>query len=329
MPYAQWLGRLAVSGALLGALALLIDPAAMLGRLSALSAVGVLLACLALVVTFALGTVRFAIAAKRAAKAGNPSVVEVLQLVPLSLFTILLAHGFSLASETVRVNYLKRRCGLNVRDGIFIALADRMFGVGTCAILAAAALVLFPGVALPLRLCGAGLVVLGLGLLFGVASGRIPIPAFVRRFGIVHERLNLFLGSAGDAVLQMLLTTLSCVPLGLAIYVLAQDMNAALSPLQCIIAAPIIYVGISVPFTFAGWGTREAAYVLLFGATGLLMAHQAVALSVALGGCIFASSLLGLLWLVVDRTSGSQPSGGLEEGDPTLNSSLQLQASVR
>ena len=302
---ARTLVPLLVSGLLLAALTLVFDPHAALTRLSELSPQAVALACLALMVCFSIGAFRFERAARRASGTAHSLIARI---VPLSLFTILLAHGLSLASEAVRMHFLVRRLKVGWRLAGFVAIADRAFGLGASVVLAGLSLAVFPGVADPLRLAGLGLGLTGLTVLAVIASGA-PVPSIATRLGFTRERMSLFAGSYGDGLFQLAIATAGCVALGLAIHVLAADLRTPLPVWVSLLAAPLIYAGISVPFTFAGWGAREAMHVLVFAATGLMDVDHAVALSLALGACFFAASLPGLVWLLID--SGARDAVGI------------------
>jgi hypothetical protein len=68
-----------------------------------------------------------------------------------------------------------------------------------------------------------------------------------------------------------------------------------------------------LPISLAGWGLREGAAVVAFGALGL-PADQALGASIAFGLTLAAVSMLGgILWLV-DRRQMTQISMDLSEG---------------
>lgn len=297
---ARALAPVAVSALLLTALTLVFDPAETLARLSHLSSGAVAASCLALLMSFSIGALRFERAARRAG-GGRRSLVG--RVIPLSLFTILLAHGLSLASEAVRMHFLVRRLGADWKQAGFIALADRAFGLGASALLAGLALAAFPHTATPLRVLGLAVGLAGLAVLIALSRG-VRLPVLAGRLGFTPQRLALFVGSGLDAAFQLLVGLGSCAALGAAIFTLALDLGAPISVTTAMLAAPMIYTGISVPFTFAGWGAREATHLAVFSATGLMAPEQAIALSLALGACIFAASLPGLAWLLIDSAAG-------------------------
>jgi hypothetical protein len=83
--------------------------------------------------------------------------------------------------------------------------------------------------------------------------------------------------------------------------------------LGCALLVPAIIEIAMLPISLAGWGLREGAAVVAFGALGL-PADQALGASIAFGLTLAAVSMLGgILWLV-DRRQMTQISMDLSEG---------------
>jgi glycosyltransferase 2 family protein len=83
--------------------------------------------------------------------------------------------------------------------------------------------------------------------------------------------------------------------------------------LGCALLVPAIIEIAMLPISLAGWGLREGAAVVAFGALGL-PADQALGTSIAFGLTLAAVSMLGgILWLV-DRRQMTQISIDLSEG---------------
>ena len=67
------------------------------------------------------------------------------------------------------------------------------------------------------------------------------------------------------------------------------------------IVLPVVVLGASVPISFAGWGVREGAMVLMLGKMGISSA-DALALSIVLGLVLMSVSILGgFVWLSVRK----------------------------
>jgi glycosyltransferase 2 family protein len=83
--------------------------------------------------------------------------------------------------------------------------------------------------------------------------------------------------------------------------------------LGCALLVPAIMEIAMLPISLAGWGLREGAAVVAFGALGL-PADQALGASIAFGLMLAAVSMLGgILWLV-DRREMTQISMDLSDG---------------
>jgi hypothetical protein len=81
---------------------------------------------------------------------------------------------------------------------------------------------------------------------------------------------------------------------------------------SCALLVPAVIEITMLPISLAGWGLREGAAVVAFGALGL-PPGQALAASIAFGLIVAAVSMLGgVLWLV-DRHQMSQVSQDLRE----------------
>jgi uncharacterized membrane protein YbhN (UPF0104 family) len=81
----------------------------------------------------------------------------------------------------------------------------------------------------------------------------------------------------------------------------------------CALLVPAIMEIAMLPISLAGWGVREGAAIVAFGALGL-PADQALGASIAFGLIVAAVSLLGgVLWLI-DRRQTTQMSLDLRDG---------------
>ncbi|MEM7170599.1 MAG: lysylphosphatidylglycerol synthase transmembrane domain-containing protein [Pseudomonadota bacterium] len=84
----------------------------------------------------------------------------------------------------------------------------------------------------------------------------------------------------------------------LALYSLAQGLDFPLSLLQCLGLLPSVILFSLIPISFAGWGIREGAMVIMMGFAGLTPA-MALSLSILFGLALLAASLPGLcLWML-------------------------------
>ncbi|MGF1630098.1 MAG: lysylphosphatidylglycerol synthase transmembrane domain-containing protein [Kiloniellaceae bacterium] len=139
----------------------------------------------------------------------------------------------------------------------------------------------------------------GFGLLCSLDL--VPLPTVLVRWA------RPFLALAADARQVMLVPLISIALLALsvvaqlftvgAVFLLAQGLGLSLGFADSLALVPAIVLITFFPLSFAGWGVREGAAVLLLGAAGLA-ADQALAVSVLLGLGSLAAGLPGcLLWL--------------------------------
>ncbi|MEQ8354225.1 MAG: lysylphosphatidylglycerol synthase transmembrane domain-containing protein [Kiloniellaceae bacterium] len=119
--------------------------------------------------------------------------------------------------------------------------------------------------------------------------------------------LNLLAVMAGDArrvllaqplSLYLLLLSLAAQVFAvLAVLALAQGLGLSLSLVEALAVVPAVILITFVPLSFAGWGIREGAAVVMFGFVGVA-ADQAVAVSVLFGLGLLVAGLPGcVLWV--------------------------------
>jgi len=83
----------------------------------------------------------------------------------------------------------------------------------------------------------------------------------------------------------------------LAVWALARGLGLELAPTAALAVVPAVILITFIPLSFAGWGLREGATVVMFGFLGF-GAEPALAVSVLLGIALFVAGLPGCwLWL--------------------------------
>ncbi|MDT7538073.1 MAG: glycosyltransferase 2 family protein [Actinomycetota bacterium] len=96
---------------------------------------------------------------------------------------------------------------------------------------------------------------------------------------------------------------------GLIIASLARALDVHVSARDCIVLMPLVLLVITVPVSFAGWGLREGAMVVVLGRVGVPQA-DALALSVAFGlGIALTGAPGALLWSLGRRARRSSVAG--------------------
>lgn len=147
---------------------------------------------------------------------------------------------------------------------------------------------------------------LGSFLVVGVALGAWWVASRWRHSRSGVERAQQWLRKAGrvllaprNAAVHLPLSLLLVVCSLLQLYVAARAIGVALPLLQLFWLGPLILVAATVPSFFGGWGIREGASALLFGAAGMAES-TGVAVSMVYGTFALVSSVPGLLVVLFD-----------------------------
>lgn len=147
---------------------------------------------------------------------------------------------------------------------------------------------------------------LGASLVFGSGIVLWLLIASYRRWRSPLERVQHWMQRAATCLLAprniVVHLPLSLVLVALALlqlYVAARAIGVSLPFLHLMWLGPLIMVAASIPSFFGGWGIREGASALLFGAAGM-SESTGVAVSMVYGTFALLSSLPGLLVVLFD-----------------------------
>ena len=135
---------------------------------------------------------------------------------------------------------------------------------------------------------------------------------------------------APGAFAAQLASALVVVATYLATYLVAARAVGVETPLPVLLplVAPVL-MSMLIPVTVAGWGLREGAAAVLWGAVGLTAA-DGVLVSVAYGLMVLAGSVPGALFLTVGLRRGrSRPGGPIESGPVEAGPRLEDDAGAR
>jgi len=91
----------------------------------------------------------------------------------------------------------------------------------------------------------------------------------------------------------------------LSVYAFTVGLGLPISAWACLALVPAAVLAMLIPISFAGWGLREAAMVVLFGYLGVAP-DVALALSIAFGLALIVAALPGCVLWLLDRSS-AQP----------------------
>lgn len=297
--------RVVVSAVLLGAVFLMTEPGDLLGRLASLDSTP-LFAALGLSVAQVVGSAwRWRFTAGRLGL-DLPMTRAVPEYYLATFLNQVLPGGV-----VGDVSRAWRHAGAeDVRASVEAVAFERLSGLlvmSTVAVLSA--VLLLPDLGVGARA----------GLVFGVAALLGAAVVAVRRLRdrsdapqVLRDMRRALID--GMALPVQLATSAAVVCTYVAVFVLAGRaiQVEASSLLLAMLAAPVLMTML-VPLTVAGWGLREAAAAGLWGAVGLSPV-DGVAVSVAYGLIVLASSLPGAVVLVATPVRGGGPD---RRGDPT------------
>ena len=135
---------------------------------------------------------------------------------------------------------------------------------------------------------------------------QLPVLAELTRLAVDSRRILL---APGTAIPLLLLSILSHALAAGAVYAFAEGLRLDLSLWDCLALFPAVILATMIPISFAGWGIREGAMVMLFAFAGV-NADTALALSLAFGMAFLAASLPGCAFWLAWRNavaSGTTP----------------------
>lgn len=209
----------------------------------------------------------------------------------------------SVGGDAVRV-WQVQRGGVRVQTAIKSVLLERIWGVLVLSFLVAGGL-LYLGeridnaplrlgliATLPLGLCGVALMT-SFDLL-PQAFHKRPLLGSLARLG--GDARRLFLAPALASRL-FLLSIIGHVLSALVVYTLAAGLRLDLPVWVCLAIVPSVLLATLIPLSFAGWGLREGAMIVLLGYLGTAP-DAALAVSLVFGVAMIIAALPGcLFWL--------------------------------
>lgn len=216
-----------------------------------------------------------------------------------------------ISGDAMRVWRLTRT-RVPVAAGFQAIVFDRIFGMVTLIAMIAMGLPLLAGLAADraMRLSILGAVVLGVA---GVAAFLFVsrLPQSWRRWGIVRLAADTSAAALSLARSPLDVTYLLAVSLALqslnviGVFLIARGLGVDAGLLDLMVLIPPVVLLTLLPVSFAGWGVRESAMVVVLGLLGV-GANQSVAVSVCFGLCMTAVGLPGgVIWFLARREAGS------------------------
>lgn len=135
-------------------------------------------------------------------------------------------------------------------------------------------------------------------------SSTFSLPAWCRTFGRDVQRSLL---RRGVWIKQLLSSLAIVVSYGLVMVCAARAIGVELPALDILALTPLLLLAMLVPLSIAGWGLREGIAATIWAFVGLPSA-QGVAVSLGYGVLIMLSSLPGI-WVALSKRTKATPSG--------------------
>jgi glycosyltransferase 2 family protein len=223
-----------------------------------------------------------------------------------SFFNLFLPSG--MGGDAVKMAMLARHTG-RVPEAIGTTLVDRAVGLWVLFALALAALP-FSYALLPAATISAiaaisvvgvvgGAVIMGTALLPWLGSKvRLPKQQKLERF--YHSVSGLGYAALGRACLVSLVFNILLIAF---IMLIALSMDVHLPVGVYMLFTPILSLALTMPISISGLGTREAAYIVLFGALGV---SRELAVAMSLINYFLNNVLVGLMGGLLYALSGSK-----------------------
>src|SRR5262249_54822959 len=116
-----------------------------------------------------------------------------------------------------------------------------------------------------------------------------------------RQLVEAYFGTPQRVLQQFALACFSCAGIALAIGAVSSAIGARVPVGVALAAAPLVYCGASIPFTFAGWGSREISMIPALSWSGWTSTTDAVLVSVTIGIATLLASLpgIGFVWHAV------------------------------
>lgn len=308
-----WLRRVVVSMALLGAVALWVEPQAIVAEVQVFSAEWVVLA-------LGISTLQIMLCAWRwQFTAGLIDVplrfTYALREYYLALLVNQLLPG-GVLGDAGRAHRHATQAQSRGRAWRAVII-ERASGQVAVAVLTLTALLLSP--LWHTALGGAVITAVGLSVMVGLALAIVSGLLLRQRFSHWLTRLPSWCQALARDVrrgllqrgvwpLQLLSSLAIVLSYGLVMVCAARAIGVELPALQVLALTPVLLLAMLIPFSVAGWGLREGAAAGVWALVGLPSA-QGVAVSLAYGVLVLLASLPGI-WVALSRREKAHPSGG-------------------
>lgn len=138
----------------------------------------------------------------------------------------------------------------------------------------------------------------GLVALYCLKFIRIKLPSFLMPIIQFSESISLVFSHKIDAFIIFITSLVASLCLIMGAYLLSEGIGLNLTLFQTFLCIPLVIIISAIPVSFAGWGLREGAMVVILSIYGIPK-EEALAFSLLFGVVQFLAAFPGLiLWCV-------------------------------
>jgi uncharacterized membrane protein YbhN (UPF0104 family) len=209
----------------------------------------------------------------------------------------------SVGGDVYKGIILKQRYKISTTLSVSTTLIDRLYGISSFVIFAILGCFvewksLITSSIGELMISIIGLVAGGLMTLYGLKFMRAKLPLFLRSIINFSEAISLILSHKTDALIIFTTSLIAAFCLIMGAFLLSLGIGLDLTLFQIFVSIPLVIIVSAIPISFAGWGLREGAMVVILSIYGVPK-EEALALSLLFGIVQFLSAFPGLiLWCI-------------------------------
>jgi uncharacterized protein (TIRG00374 family) len=207
----------------------------------------------------------------------------------------------SVGGDVYKGIILKQRYKISTSLSVSTTLIDRLYGISSFVIFAILGCFVEWRSLITSSIGGLialilALVVGGLVTLYGLKFVKTKLPSFLMPIVSFSEAISLMFSHKKNALIIFVTSLISSLCLIMGAFLLSVGIGLELTLFQIFISIPLVIIISAIPISFAGWGLREGAMVVILSIYGIPK-EEALALSLLFGIVQFLAAFPGLiLW---------------------------------
>jgi|APCry1669189534_1035231.scaffolds.fasta_scaffold10583_2 glycosyltransferase 2 family protein len=207
----------------------------------------------------------------------------------------------SVGGDVYKGIILKQRYKISTALSVSTTLIDRLYGISSFVIFALLGCFvewkslitssIGDLMILILVLVGGGLIAL-----YGLKFAKSKLPLFLMPIVKFSESISLMFSHKAEALIIFITSLTASLCLIMGAFLLSAGIGLELTLFQIFVSIPLVIIVSAIPISFAGWGLREGAMVVILSIYGIPK-EEALALSLLFGIVQFLAAFPGLvLW---------------------------------